>query len=175
MKLAYGDTIRTAEDGLAQIDLANGLAFRLGGEAALTLQPNQELQLDSGEMLVWVEPGQKVPTEIVTPVGTAGLRGTTLFVRVPDDPGEGVVFFAWEGEIRLRFEGDTEDLILNSGEELQVRPGERLSDLRDKVRRLRRREIRQQRQQSRLVNGFSRPLPTLGQLEQTIEDAPTEP
>jgi hypothetical protein len=175
MALAYGDTIRTAEAGLAQIDLVNGLAFRIGGEASLTLQPSQELQLDSGEMLVWVEPGQEVPTQIVTPVGAAGLRGTTLFVRVPDDPDEGVVFFAWEGEIRLRFEGDTEDLILNAGEELRVRPGERLRDLRGKVRRLRRREIRQQRRQSRLLNGFRQPLPTQSQLEQTIEAAPVEP
>ncbi len=172
MQLAYGDTIRTAETGLAQIDLANGLAFRIGGEASLTLQPNQELQLDSGEMLVWVEPGQQVPTKIVTPVGVAGLRGTTLFVQISDNPEEGVVFFAWEGEIRLRFQGDTEDLILNSGEELQVRPGERINSLRTKVRQLGRREMRQQRRQSRLLNEFRQPLPTLRQLERTIEDGP---
>ncbi|MGD1909056.1 MAG: FecR domain-containing protein [Leptolyngbyaceae cyanobacterium] len=175
MALAYGDTIRTAESGLAQIDLANGLAFRIGGEASLTLQPNQQLQLDSGEMLVWVEPGQQVPTEIVTPVGVAGLRGTTLFVQVPENSDEGVIFFSWEGEIRLRFPGDSEDLILNAGEELQVRPGERLADLRGKVQRLRRRAIRQRRQQSRLLNGFERPLPTQSQLEQTIEAAPAGP
>lgn len=171
--LNYGDTIRTEQGGLAQVDLANGLAFRIGGEASLVLQPDNRLHLDAGEMLTWVEPGQEVPTEIVTPAGIAGLRGTTLFVLVPPNNQDAVVFFAWEGTIRLQMTAGGEEILLQSGEELQVRPGERdVAALRSRIRRLGRREIRQRRQQSRLLTQFRQRLPTQDALDATVEAAP---
>ncbi|NER84122.1 MAG: FecR domain-containing protein, partial [Leptolyngbya sp. SIO1D8] len=94
ISMSYGDTIRTEQGGLAQVDLANGQAFRIGGDAVLVLQPDQRLDLKSGEMLTWIQPGQEVPSEIVTPAGIAGLRGTTLFILVPPDPNEEVLFLS---------------------------------------------------------------------------------
>lgn len=137
--LLYGDTIRTEGDGLAQVDLASGLAFRIGGDASLVLQPDNRLDLSAGQMLLWVEPGESVPTEVVTPAGIAGLRGTTLFVFVPPN-GDEVVFFAWEGTIQVQLEAGGEEILLQPGEELLVRPGERdVAAVRSRVRRLGRR------------------------------------
>ena len=173
MSMAYGDTIRTDGEGLAQVDLDNGLAFRIGSNAALTLQPDNRLSLQSGEMLTWVEPGQQAPTEITTPAGIAGLRGTTLFIQIPPDSNDEILFLSWEGTIRLQVVEGAEDILLQSGEALRVRPGEQdVEALRQRVRRLGRREIRQRRGRSRLLNRFQRQLPTHEQIEATLESAP---
>lgn len=171
--MIYGDSIRTEGDGLAQVDLENGLAFRIGSNAALTLQPDNRLELSSGEMLTWVEPGQQVPTEIQTPVGIAGLRGTTLFIQIPPDSEEEILFLSWEGTIRLQVAEGAEEILLQSGEALRIRPGERdVAALRQRIRRLGRQEIRQRRRRSSLLNRFQQPLPTQEQIEATLESAP---
>lgn len=169
-QLAYGDTVRTAEPGLAEIELDNGLAFRIGGDTALTLEPDNRLQLEAGEMITWVEPGKQVSTEIVTPAGIAGLRGTTLFVKIPADGQGEVLFFAWEGTIRFRPTDSDAEILLRGGEELRVRPGERdIAALRRRIRRLDRRELRMRRRRSRLHGQFRRPLPTEAAIDRLIE------
>jgi hypothetical protein len=169
MGLVYGNTIITADQGLAEVDLRNGLAFRIGGTARLTLQPGNQLNLESGQMITWVTPGQQVPAEITTPAGVAGLRGTTLFVDLPEDPTAAVEFFAWEGTITLRPLGAAEDLVITSGEQLSLRPGENnIPELRQRIRRLSLPEIEQRRSQSRLLNGFSQPLPTQPQIDEVL-------
>lgn len=173
MGMATGDTIRTEDQALAEVDLKSGLSFRIGGDAVLTLQANNRLELESGQMITWVNPGQKVPTEIVTPAGIAGLRGTTLFVNIPTEANGEVEFFAWEGTITVRPPGASEDLVIRSGEQIRIRPGERdVAQLRRRVRRLNRLEIRQRRRQNRLLNDFRRPLPTLRQIDAALETPP---
>ncbi|MBE7385270.1 MAG: FecR domain-containing protein [Leptolyngbya sp. SIO1E4] len=171
--MTYGDAIRTEGEGLVQVDLANGQAFRIGGDARLVLQPDNRLNFETGEMLTWVEPGRQVPTEIVTPAGIAGLRGTTLFIAIPPTGDGEVLFLSWEGTIRLQVAEGAEEIVLQSGEALQVRPGDRdVAALRSRVRRLGRQEIRQRRRKSRLLNRFQQPLPTEAQIEATLESAP---
>lgn len=162
MGLQIGETVRTQGQALTEIDLANGLAFRLGGNSILTLQPNSRLQLTAGEMITWVQPNRTVPAEIVTPAATAGIRGTTVYVKIPANTQDGTLFFAWEGAVALRLPGQAEEIMLKTAEELRIRPGERdIRQLRRRIRRLNRAEWRRLRQQDRLVHGFRRPLPTL--------------
>lgn len=164
--LAIGGRIRTGQQALAQVNLANGLAFRLSENSILTLQPDQRLNLAAGDMITWVQPGQKVPTEIVTPIGVAGIRGTTVFVKIPADLNEGVLFFAWEGTVSVRLPGQTEEIILKTAEEVRIRPGDRdIDQIRQRVRRLSRQEWRQLRQTDRLVHGFNNQLPTLSLID----------
>lgn len=91
--LAYGDQIRTEGTALAEAKLVTGPVFRIGGNAVLTLRPNQQLQLDAGQMITWVEGQPPGPVEIVTPVGIAGLRGTTAFVNIAEDPQAPIEIF----------------------------------------------------------------------------------
>ncbi|NER83677.1 MAG: hypothetical protein F6K42_29845, partial [Leptolyngbya sp. SIO1D8] len=89
------------------------------------------------------------------------------------DPNEEVLFLSWEGTIRLQVAEGAEEILLQSGEALLVRPGDRdVVALRSRVRRLGRREIRQRRRRSSLLNGFQRPLPTQNEIEATLEAAP---
>ncbi|MDY6781966.1 MAG: FecR family protein [Cyanobacteriota bacterium] len=170
MDLQVGETLRTEGDALAQVDLSNGLAFRIGGDATLTLQPSNQLDLESGEMITWVEPGQTVPAEIVTPGGIAGIRGTTVYVKIPDDLNGEILFFAWEGEVAVRLPEQTEEILLQSGQEVRVPPGETdIAKIRAAVRQLPPDEWKARRTDSRLLNKFDEALPTLSEIEAVEE------
>jgi hypothetical protein len=166
MGLQFGETIRTRNQAMAQIDLKSGMSFRIGGDAVLTLQPNNQLNLDSGKMITWVQPGQKVPTEIVTPAAIAGLRGTTVYVEMPENPEDEILFFAWEGTVSVRLPNDTEAMELKTGEEVKIKPGENdMGKIRRRIRRLNRDEWRKKLQSDRLLHGFDRPMSTLKIIE----------
>jgi hypothetical protein len=178
--LAYGDRIRTADRALAEVGLATGPVFRIGGNASLTLGPNQ-LQLQTGQMITWVKGAAGVstqqpmePIEILTPVGIAGIRGTTVFVNIAEDPDAPVEIFAWEGQVSFRPNDMAGEVILNSGEQLFVSPLAPPSDrsleaLQRQVQPLSQRVALQRLQNSPLINGFSQPLPTRPALEATVE------
>lgn len=167
--MAYGDQIRTADQALAEVGLVTGAMFRIGGNAALTLQPNQ-LQLDSGQMITWAEGALSEPIDIVTPAGIAGIRGTTVFVNIDDDPNAPVEIFSWEGEVAFRLADGENEVVLTSGEQLFVYPGARdIETLSQQVQPLDRATAQKRLAESRLVNGFERPLPTRPELEATVE------
>jgi hypothetical protein len=166
MGLQFGETIRTRNPAMAQIDLKSGMSFRIGGDAVLTLQPNNQLKLDSGRMITWVQPGQKVPTEIVTPAAIAGLRGTTVYVEMPENPDDEILFFAWEGSVSVRLPNQPEAMELKTGEEVKIKPGENdMGKIRRRIRRLKGEEWRQKLQKDRLLRGFDRPMSTLQIIE----------
>jgi len=178
MALRINETIRTEGAALAEVEMLSGAGFRIGGNAKITLQPDQTLNLGAGEMITWVEPGKQVPAKIVTPAGVAGIRGTTVFVKIPEDPNEEVLFFSWEGQVAITLPDQLEEIILNTGEEVTIRPGDRdVAAIRRRVRRLRRRQFLQRWRDSRLSQNFKRPLPTKAQIEAEIENRPadTEP
>ncbi|MBW4693944.1 MAG: FecR family protein [Lyngbya sp. HA4199-MV5] len=183
MGLQTGETIRTQGKALAQIDLNNGLAFRLAGDAVLTLKPDNRLNLTSGDMITWVQPGKKLPTEIVTPVAIAGIRGTTVFVKIPQDPKEGVLFFAWEGSVAVRLPGQTEAVLLKTADEVRIKPGDRdVRQIRQRVRRMSRAEWRQKRQSDPLLRSFKKAkmstLPIIEKIkpgEATLQPLPKAP
>ncbi len=168
--LAYGDRIATAEQALAEVGLANGTVFRIGGDAALTLQPNQ-LLLNAGQMITWVEGAVNEPVNIVTPAGIAGIRGTTVFVNIADDPSAPIEIFSWEGEVTFRLTEGGEEVVLTSGEQLFVSPGEQsIEALRQQVQPLDRATAQQRLEESSLINGFSQPLPTRPAIEATVDE-----
>ncbi|HIK45953.1 MAG TPA: FecR domain-containing protein [Leptolyngbyaceae cyanobacterium M65_K2018_010] len=170
LEMAYGDQIRTEDQALAEGQLVTGPVFRIGGNASLTLRPNQQLQFDAGQMITWVEGQPPGPVEILTPVGIAGLRGTTAFVNIPPDPQAPVEIFSWEGEVSIRPNGARSEIILTSGEQLLLRLGEQdVAALQARVRRLDRATARQRLSNSPLINDFSQPLPTRPQIEAALE------
>lgn len=125
MGIQVGETIRTENEGKVQIELKNGLAFRVGENSAITLEPNNQLNLTAGTMITWVVPGQKVPTKIVTPSGVAGIRGTTVYVQIPPNPDQGILFFTWEGRVTVQLIDQKPEMVLNTGDEVIVKPGEK--------------------------------------------------
>src|SRR5919199_2709685 len=167
MGLQIGETIRTEGKALAQINLKNGLAFRIGNNAVLTLQPDNRLNLSAGEMITWVNPGQHVPAKVITPGGIAGIQGTTIYVKIPQAPNEAIEFFTWEGTMSIQLPNQPEEFQVKGGEIVKIRPGETdIRKIRASVRRLTSQEWLARRRNSPLVNKFGKPLPTLQKIDQ---------
>jgi hypothetical protein len=165
--LNAGAVVRTEGDALVQINLDDGRAFRLGNEAKLTLQSSDRLQLERGEIIAWIASGTPGTMDIEMPAGTAGIRGTTVFAEIPAQ-GDAILF-SWEGTVSFRPRDGAEELLLAPGEEVQLRPGNLDPErLRRSVRRLPMREWMQRRRQSRLLNGFRLPMPTIRAIENAM-------
>lgn len=175
MGLFIGEQIRTVGEALAEIELKNGLAFRIGGNSVLTLQPDNSLNLSKGEMITWVQPGKQVPAKVVTPGAIAGIRGTTIYVNIPDAPNSEIEYFTWEGTMSLKLPNQSEEMLLKAGEIVKVKPGETdINKMRKRVRQLTQKEWETRRQKSPLINNFLSPLPTLKKIDQVAPKSPNK-
>jgi hypothetical protein len=158
--LAPGSTLRTEKPGRIQVMLANGRQFRLGGDAVLRLGPG-DLDLEKGQIIAWVNPGQKggSPLRIRTRVATASIVGTTVFI---DATADSLKMFSWEGHVRV--ETDT-------GRQVNLRSGEQLSYVNNAWQapiRLTQSEASARRGRSILLNGFQTPMETLPVIEREL-------
>ena len=158
--LAPASLLRTEKPGRLQVQLANGRQFRLGGDAVLRLGAGG-LNLEKGQIIAWVNPGQKggSPLKIRTRVATASIVGTTVFIEATDDS---LKVFSWEGHVQVETDaGRRYDL--TSGQQLTL----------DKQtwqapRRLSQSEAATRRQKSILLNGFATPMETLPVIEKEL-------
>jgi len=158
--LAADSTLRTEKPGRVQVLLANGRQFRLGGDAVLHLGPG-DLNLEKGQIIAWVNPGQKggTPLRIRTRVATASIVGTTVFIEATADS---LKMFSWEGHVRV--ETDT-------GRQVNLRSGEQLSYVNNAWQepiRLTQSEASTRRGRSILLNGFATPMETLPVIEREL-------
>jgi hypothetical protein len=158
--LAPASLLRTEKPGRLQVQLANGRQFRLGGDAVLRLGAGG-LNLEKGQIIAWVNPGQKggSPLKIQTRVATASIVGTTVFIEATEDS---LKVFSWEGHVQVETDaGRRYDL--TSGQQLTL----------DKQawqapRRLSQSEAAARRQKSILLNGFATPMETLPVIEKEL-------
>jgi ferric-dicitrate binding protein FerR (iron transport regulator) len=158
--LAPASLLRTEKPGRLQVQMANGRQFRLGGDSVLRLGAGG-LSLEKGQIIAWVNPGQKggTPLKIRTRVATASIVGTTVFIEATDDS---LKVFSWEGHVQVETDaGRRYDL--TSGQQLTL----------DKQtwqapRRLSQSEAAARRQKSILLNGFATPMETLPVIEKEL-------
>jgi hypothetical protein len=152
--------LRTEKPGRLQVLLADGRSFRLGGDALLRLG-REDLELERGQIIAWINPGKKggPPLRIRTRVATASIAGTTVFIDAT--PTE-VKFFSWEGRVEVVADNG-QRFSLRSGEQVSVSQGEWLPP-----RRLSPSEASTRRRTSLLLNGFEAPMETLPVIEREL-------
>ena len=158
--LAPDSLLRTAKPGRMQVELANGRQFRLGGDAVLRLGSGG-LNLEKGQIIAWVNPGQKggSPLRIRTRVATASIVGTTVFIEATADS---LKVFSWEGHVQVE---------TDAGRRYDLRSGQQLSFEKDSwqpPKRLSQSEAAARRQKSILLNGFTAPMETLPVIEKEL-------
>jgi len=159
-RLATRTLLRTKKPGRLQVRLADGRSFRLGGDSLLEIGP-QGIDLLRGQIIAWVNPGQKAaaPLRIRTRVATASIMGTTVFI---ESSTEKVSFLSWEGVVEV----DTDQ-----GKRFTLRSGDQMAKVGDTwqlPRPLPRAERTQRRRRSPLLNGFTAPMETLPTLEKEL-------
>jgi hypothetical protein len=176
MGLNVADTIRTQKSGRTQVEFNNGVAFRIGGNAILEIQPQNQLKFSRGNMITWIKPGRKVPAKIITPAATAAIRGTTAFVEIPADvETKGIRIFSWEGDIAVSLNSDpSQEVVITTGEELIIMPD--ATEL-PPIKRLSMEEWQQRVDRADFLHSFDQPLPTLPTIKQLMpgQSSPTEP
>ncbi len=158
--LAPESLLRTQAPGRLQVQLADGRSFRLGGDAVLRLGRRQ-LELQRGQIIAWVNPGQNggSPLRIRTRTATASIVGTTVFIEATDDS---LKVFSWEGHVQVA---------TDAGRRYDLRSGQQLSFEQggwQPPRRLSRSEAAARRQRSILLNGFATPMETLPLIEKEL-------
>jgi hypothetical protein len=83
--LSRGDALRTRIKSRSDVQLNDGSLARLGELSVWNFIPGTRDQvLQSGTGLFLIRPGQG-PSRIKTPYGSAGIRGSALFVRVNEE------------------------------------------------------------------------------------------
>ena len=158
--LSPASLLRTEKPGRLQVQLANGRQFRLGGHAVLRLGAGG-LNLEKGQIIAWVNPGQKggSPLKIRTRVATASIVGTTVFIEATDDS---LKVFSWEGHVQVE---------TDAGRRYDLTSGQQLSldkQTWQAPRRLSQSEAATRRQKSILLNGFATPMETLPVIEKEL-------
>lgn len=153
--------LRTTKPGRLQVQLANGRHFRLGGDAVLRLG-RSDLNLEKGQIIAWVNPGQKggSPLRIHTRIATASIVGTTVFIEATDDSFK---VFSWEGRVQLQTEAGRR-YVLHSGQQLSFE-----KETWQPLQRLSQSEAADRRRKSLLLNGFSTPMETLPVIEKELD------
>lgn len=163
--LLQNTLLRTKKPGRMQVQLPGGRGFRLGGDALLRLT-GQQLELKRGQIIAWINPGQKsgYPLRIRTPVATASITGTTVFIEAGDDQ---LKVFSWEG--RVLVETDTGNrYTLSSGEQVTYDAAKGWQS----ARALTRAELDARRERSILLNGFNAVLETWPVIEKELGFTP---
>lgn len=157
-----GGQIRTEKPGKTQVQLSNGLSFRLGGNALLKIDP-EALQLDRGQIIAWIAPGQSRdrPLQIRTPTATAAIRGTTVFLEQTETE---TLILSWEGKVEVSLPSGSA-LALNSGQLVRLRPNQTALPTPERISRA---AAEQRFQNSILLNGFTIPMETLPEIRRQL-------
>lgn len=157
--LSQQTLLRTAKPGRMQVQLPDGRAFRLGGDALLRLNGRQ-LDLQRGQIIAWVNPGSKggAPLQIRTRAATASIVGTTVFIEATDSS---LKIFSWEGLV---------ECITADGQRKTISSGQQLTFDNDtwRMTKLTSAEAAARREKSILLNGFSAPMETLPVIEKEL-------
>ncbi|MDX2271622.1 MAG: FecR domain-containing protein [Cyanobacteriota bacterium] len=158
-----GGYLRTEKPGKAQLELSNGTAFRLGGDAILQVSP--DLQLNQGQIIAWTKPhgsGSPPSQSITTPVATAAIKGSTVFIEMSEAEGR---FFSWIGDVEISLPDGKGSLILKSGEEVVIPSNAQQLPTPQKMSA---QAIQERLTESEMINGFNREMDSLPQIKEEL-------
>lgn len=164
-----GGYLRTESPGKAQVQLNDGVMFRLGGDALLEITDGA-LKLQQGRIIAWAAPGAaESPRRIQTPLATVAIRSSTVFIEQTET---GSRIFSWSGEVEIyptavsgseALGGDP--IILGTGEEVILKPDMTQLPTPQKIPRA---DVEARFAQSDLLNGFEAEMSTLDNIREGL-------
>lgn len=163
MELKAPDRLRTGRASRAELRAADGTITRVGAGTLFAFDPQgRELRLSRGSLLFHSPSGRGGGT-IRTPAASATVLGTTLIAAATPDGGYKLLVL--EGRARVEFPGGP-SLAVEAGQMTFVRPaGGGLGGPGPVIPF----DLARQVRSSKLVNGFSRPLPSQAKIERAVE------
>jgi hypothetical protein len=163
LKLQSPDRLRTGRQSRAELEAADGTITRLGANTLFAFdRATRALQLERGSLLFHSPTGRGGGT-IHSPSASASVLGTTIIAAATPDGGFKLLVL--EGRAQVDFAGGAQQK-LDAGQMTFVRPAGGGLGAPGPVLHF---DLAQQVRNSRLIQGFSRPLPSQAKIEQAIE------
>ena len=163
LRLHSPDRLRTGRQSRAELEAADGTITRLGANTLFAFDPaTRALHLESGSLLFHSPTGRGGGT-IHSPSASASVLGTTIIAAATPDGGFKLLVL--EGRAEVAFTGGSRQQ-LEAGQMTFVRPAGAGLGAPGPVLHF---DLAQQVKNSRLIQGFARPLPSQGKIDQAIE------
>lgn len=163
MELRAPDRLRTGRESRAELRAEDGTITRVGANTLFAFDPRgRELRLDRGSLLFHSPTGKGGGT-IRTSSASATVLGTTLIAATTPDGGYKLLVL--EGRAEVKFASGNA-LQLEAGQLTFVRPGAGGVGLPGPVVPF---DLARQVKGSKLVQGFSRPLPSQARIDRAIQ------
>jgi hypothetical protein len=163
--LKAGETVRTEGNSRAQLALNSGVIVRVGGDAALTINPKNQLNLDKGRLLTWVTQSQNLTAEIQTPFGSVSSSDGTFYIDIPKESSQARQILALNGTVTVKLLRSPDPINLKAGEELIVSPDGTAS----KPKLVAREDIEKRLAGNPLIFGFNTRLASQSDIESTFK------
>jgi hypothetical protein len=163
MELRAPDRLRTGRDSRAELRAEDGTITRVGANTLFAFDPRgRELRLERGSLLFHSPTGKGGGT-IRTSSASATVLGTTLIAATTPDGGYKLLVL--EGRAEVKFSAGN-SLQLEAGQLTFVRPGAGGVGVPGPVVPF---DLARQVKGSKLVQGFSRPLPSQARIDRAIQ------
>lgn len=163
--LKAGETLRTESSARVQVLLNSGIAVRIEGNTTLTLKPDNQMSLESGQMIAWVSPDKKLTAQIETPLAVVLLDDGTAYIDTPKDMTQDMHIFAMQGKIEVKPKNESTSITLSKGQDLTIKPfGKALEPV-----ALDQKSIEQRFAKSPLLYGFNNKLENLASIEADLQ------
>lgn len=163
MELRAPDRLRTGRESRAELRAEDGTITRVGANTLFAFDPRgRELRLDRGSLLFHSPTGKGGGT-IRTSSASATVLGTTLIAATTPDGGYKLLVL--EGRAEVKFASGNA-LQLEAGQLTFVRPGAGGIGVPGPIVPF---DLARQVKGSKLVQGFSRPLPSQARIDRAIQ------
>ena len=162
-RLHSPDRLRTGRQSRAELEAPDGTITRLGANTLFAFDAaTRTMRLEGGSLLFHSPTGRGGGT-IHSPSASASVLGTTIIAAATPDGGFKLLVL--EGRARVDYAGGAQRQ-LEAGQMTFVRPAGGGAGAPGPVLHF---DLAQQVKNSRLVQGFSRPLASAGKIEQAVE------
>jgi hypothetical protein len=163
LRLRSPDRLQTGRQSRAELEADDGTITRLGANTLFAFdRASRTLQLDRGSLLFHSPTGQGGGT-VRSPSASASVLGTTIIAAATPDGGFKLLVL--EGRAQVDFANGNQQQ-LNAGQLSFVRPGPGGRGTPGPVLNF---DLAQLVTNSRLVQGFKRPLPSAGKIDQAVQ------
>jgi hypothetical protein len=160
--LKVGESIRTEAKARVQVVLKNGVIIRLGGDTDVSINAQNQIQLNRGQIVVWV--AKKVTAEIVTPTAIAAITDATLYIQLPQDNKDRQILVL-QGVATVRIKDVVEAIMLKAGENLAITANGKTSP----PQKLTQAVLNQRFVETKILSGFSSKLAGQDTIEANLQ------
>ncbi|MBD2175484.1 FecR domain-containing protein [Pseudanabaena sp. FACHB-1998] len=158
--LKVNESVSTEDQSTAQVTLRSGTIIRIGGNAKLTLKPQNQVEFASGRLVAWAASDRKAPAQIKTTFGEISSNDGTLYLEIPEKAAEDRRIMALDGTVTVLLKSTSEIVTIGKGEEIKIKADGKATA----PKRIDKESIDKRIANNSLIFGFNNQLASLPQI-----------